>query len=108
MVDEIFEAFEDLFEWRKDKKKGKGKKGQGEPAPVEHVPASTAQPAAPKAPPVFCIDCGSRNEGDARFCADCGGILPSPGAEMRCPGCNRVVPMTAKFCPGCGSRVAVS
>lgn len=105
MVDEIFEAFEDLFEWRNRKKKGKGKKGKGEPDSAEPV---TASPAQSKAPPVFCIDCGSRNEGDARFCADCGGILPSPGAEMRCPGCNRVVPMTAKFCPGCGTRVAVS
>jgi membrane protease subunit (stomatin/prohibitin family) len=96
MVDEIFDVLEDLFERRK--KKDKGKKGEKQAAPELKVPA---------APPVFCIGCGARNEGAARFCLECGELLPSPGEEMKCLGCNSVVPLKAKFCPRCGSKVAV-
>lgn len=96
MVDEIFDVLEDLFERRK--KKDKGKKGG------KH---SAAELKVPAAPPVFCIGCGARNEGAARFCLECGELLPSPGEEMKCLGCNSVVPLKAKFCPRCGSKVAV-
>ncbi len=95
MVDELFDVLEDLFERRKKKDKvGKGEKRTGE-APT------------PAAPPVFCTGCGARNEGNARFCLECGELLPSPGEEMRCLGCNSVVPLKARFCPRCGSKVAV-
>lgn len=96
MVDELFEVFEDLFERRK-KKRDRAGKGEKLPAEVR----------APAAPPVFCIGCGARNEGGARFCIECGELLPSPGEEMRCLGCNSVVPLKARFCPRCGSKVAV-
>ncbi|GMV84791.1 MAG: hypothetical protein AMXMBFR80_06490 [Dehalococcoidia bacterium] len=96
MVDELFEVFEELFE-RRQKKKDKA--GKGEKRATEAKAAAT--------PPVFCIGCGARNEGGARFCMECGELLPSPGEEMRCLGCNSVVPLKAKFCPRCGSKVAV-
>lgn len=96
MVDELFEVFEDLFE-RRGKKRGKSAKGEKGPADVR----------APATAPVFCIGCGARNEGGARFCMECGELLPSPGEEMRCLGCNSVVPLKARFCPRCGSKVAV-
>ncbi|MCC7363909.1 MAG: zinc ribbon domain-containing protein [Dehalococcoidia bacterium] len=94
MVDELFEVFEDLFERRGKKKKNKDRAE----APVEAK--------APPAPPVFCMDCGARNEGSQRFCQECGKLLPSAGEEMRCPRCSTVVPLTAKFCGRCGSPVA--
>lgn len=99
MVDEIFDVLEDLFE-RRNKKKNKDKKGKG----GDVAPAAARAPASP---PVFCVGCGARNEGAARFCMECGELLPSPGEEMRCLGCNSVVPLKARFCPKCGSKVAV-
>lgn len=96
MVDELFDVFEDLFE-RRQKKKNRAVKGENR----------AVEAKAPAAPPVFCIGCGARNEGGARFCLECGELLPSPGEEMRCLGCNSVVPLKAKFCPRCGSKVAV-
>jgi hypothetical protein len=96
MVDELFDVFEDLFERRK-KKRDKAARGAKPPAEAR----------SPAAPPVFCIGCGARNEGAARFCIECGELLPSPGEEMRCLGCNSIVPLRAKFCPRCGSKVAV-
>lgn len=101
MVDEIFEVFEDLFERRK-KKKDKDKSHKGKTGDVAPAPAK-----APAAPPIFCTGCGARNEGSARFCMECGDLLPAPGEELRCIGCNSVVPLKAKFCPRCGSKVAV-
>lgn len=96
MVDELFEVFEDLFDRRK-KKKDRDRSGRGD-APAE---AKT-----PPAPAVFCMECGARNEGNQRFCQECGKLLPSVGEEMRCPRCSTVVPLTAKFCGKCGTPVA--
>ncbi len=101
MSDDIFEVFEELFEWRKKRKGDKKKKDRDLTAGGPPAAGRTA------APPVFCIDCGARNEGDARFCMDCGKLLPSPGEELRCPRCSSIVPLTAKFCPRCGTGLAV-
>lgn len=97
MVDELFEVFEELFERRKKKRKKGEKEGRhgGE------------RPLAPAPPPVFCVDCGARNEGTARYCLECGALLPSPGEELRCPSCRTELPLKAKFCPRCGTKVAV-
>ena len=95
MVEELFEVFEELFERRKKKKKKQER---------EQSYRSEA-PARPK-PAVFCLQCGTRNEGDHRFCLECGELLPSIGEEMRCLKCNGVVPITAKICGRCGARVA--
>ncbi len=92
MVDELFEVFEDLFE-RRGKKKNKEKKGE----------QKAAAPAAPSLP-LFCMACGARNEGGARYCLECGELLPSPGEEFRCARCEVALPLKAKFCPRCGAR----
>ena len=96
MVDDLFDAFEDLFDRRK-------KKGRRDDADDRDRRSESQR--APEAPPVFCTDCGARNEGNGRFCVDCGSVLPSPGQEMRCIRCEQVVPLTAKFCPKCGTSV---
>ncbi len=101
MVDELFEVFEDLFE-RRGKKSRKGKVERDEGA----TPVNAGRPPAPASPPIFCLECGVKNEGAARFCQECGSLLPSPGEEMRCLKCDIVVPLTAKFCARCGARVA--
>lgn len=100
MVEELFEAFEDLFEGRKKKKK----KEEKEAKRAAQYSAPTPLPTKPR---VFCIACGSRNEGDARFCGECGELLPSAGQEMRCLRCEAVLPLTAKFCGQCGAKAAV-
>ena len=100
MVDELLEVFEDLFERRSRGKGKKGKKGGGKDAPPEMSPA-----ARPALPPLFCLECGTKNGADGRFCLECGSLLPSPGQEMRCLRCDAAVPLTAKFCGRCGSAV---
>lgn len=103
MGDDLFEVFEDLFERRRRRKGRDGEYGNREG--YDGRPESEAR-AKPAAPPVFCMDCGARNEGGQRFCQECGSLLPSPGEEMRCLKCNSVVPLTAKFCGKCGAKVA--
>ena len=108
MVEELFEVFEDLFEFRKKKKK---KPAHYDERSYKHERGHHASPPvtpAPKAAPVFCLDCGARNEGNSRFCLECGGVLPAAGEEMRCLKCESVVPLTAKFCGRCGARVVLS
>lgn len=102
MVDELFDVFEDLFDRRKKKKRDQDRDDRRGGDRSE----AAATPNAPPQPAVFCLDCGSRNEGGARFCQECGGLLPSAGEEMRCLKCNAEVPLTAKFCGRCGARVA--
>jgi hypothetical protein len=96
MPDEIFEIFEDLFERRKDKKKGKKDKGGSAEEPV----AKKAEAAF-----IFCSSCGTKNEGVSRFCNECGELLPSQGQEPQCPNCGRPAPITAKFCNACGTKL---
>lgn len=96
MVDDLFEALEDLFERRKKKGKDKGRDREDSGEPRATAPA----------PAVFCLDCGARNDGASKFCQQCGELLPSAGDEMRCLKCNAEVPLTAKFCGRCGARVA--
>lgn len=98
MVDELFEVFEELFERRNKKKKKEGEKERK---------GGGARDGVPAAPPVFCVDCGVRNEGGARYCMECGSLLPSPGEELRCLSCNTQLPLKAKFCPRCGAKAAV-
>ncbi len=100
MVEELFEAFEDLFEGRKKKKKKEEER-------AAKAARSSTPPAAPQVARVFCLSCGTRNEGDSRFCGECGELLPSAGQEMRCIKCEAVLPLTAKFCGKCGAKAAV-
>ena len=100
MVDELFEVFEDLFE-RRSRSKGKnGKKGVG-----KDERAAAEAPVRPTLPPLFCLECGTKNGADGKFCQECGALLPSPGQDMRCLRCDSAVPLTAKFCSRCGAAV---
>ncbi|MDQ2934327.1 MAG: AAA family ATPase [Chloroflexota bacterium] len=46
---------------------------------------------------VQCPACDAENPVSARFCASCGGELPT-----RCPRCGATVPTGAQYCPACG------
>lgn len=102
MADEIFDLLEDLFDRRREKKGKKGKGAKERPAD-EVATAPARQPAF-----IFCSDCGTKNESGARFCQDCGALLPAPGPEPQCPSCGRPAPITAKFCNACGTRLRAS
>jgi ribosomal protein L40E len=103
MSDDLFDIFEDLFERRR--KKGKRQPPPG--GPGEKASEQGVAPAPPTRPPIFCLECGTKNEGSERFCSECGAVLPSAGEEMRCLRCNSPVPLTAKFCGKCGARVSM-
>jgi RNA polymerase subunit RPABC4/transcription elongation factor Spt4 len=45
-----------------------------------------------------CSECGYVVEPEARFCANCGGRLPT----RYCPACQVLVSSDAKFCTNCG------
>lgn len=52
-----------------------------------------------------CLRHGEWTGPDARFCLECGaGLVNSAGA---CMTCERVVPVDAAFCPGCGVAVVL-
>lgn len=96
MVDDLFEVFEDLFEQRK--KKGRRNDRDYREDRDREPPGTPPGPRRAEAP-LFCVDCGARNEASGRFCLECGKLLPAPGQEMHCIRCAQVVPLTAKFCP---------
>lgn len=56
---------------------------------------------APKTEMMACIYCNSRVAKDARFCPSCGKSLEAP----RCPKCQRVNTLGAKFCVECGEKL---
>lgn len=49
-------------------------------------------------PGVRCPGCGRENDGDARFCDECGAAL-----ARVCPNCHERNDADAKFCDACGS-----
>jgi predicted ATPase/class 3 adenylate cyclase len=49
---------------------------------------------------VTCPSCGTANEGDRKFCGECG----SPLAQS-CPSCGTPNPPTVKFCGECGTAL---
>ena len=103
MVDELFEVFEDLFE-RRSRKKDRDRAKDGK----ERAGGGPGASARTSSPPLFCLECGTKNSPDGKFCAECGALLPSPGEEMRCLRCDAPVPLTAKFCSRCGAAVAAA
>ncbi len=48
-----------------------------------------------------CPNCSFENNGDSRFCENCGQPL-----EGACPNCGQAVPTAAKFCRHCGHDLA--
>jgi class 3 adenylate cyclase/tetratricopeptide (TPR) repeat protein len=52
---------------------------------------------------VLCPACGTANEGDRKFCGECG----SPLAQT-CPSCGTPNPPTVKFCGECGTALGAA
>jgi hypothetical protein len=72
---------------------------RGEAAPVDPVDLAVR---VYRATHKECPTCGSRPEGDAVFCSDCGGYL-----DAKCRGCGEpVIVAGAAYCPKCGLRLA--
>lgn len=55
---------------------------------------------SPRTDTMACIYCNSRVAKDARFCPSCGKSLESP----RCPKCQKINLLGAKFCVECGEK----
>jgi sec-independent protein translocase protein TatA len=62
---------------------------------------SVAELKAPKTETMACFYCNSRIAKDSRFCPSCGKSLEAP----RCPKCQRVNALGAKFCVECGEKL---
>jgi len=48
---------------------------------------------------IKCHKCGNLNNGDSKFCSNCGTAL---GKTKACPKCNELNDPDAKFCDNCG------
>lgn len=51
----------------------------------------------------YCEECGSENDENAMFCANCGKPLVS-GSSEKCKKCGFRFERPGKFCPNCGSK----
>lgn len=67
------------------------------------IGAAPIQPAAPPAGQAVCPECGAANAGGAKFCSGCGTRLAPAG--LVCPECGEKLAPGAKFCSGCGRRM---
>lgn len=64
----------------------------------------SAQPNRTAAQPaVRCPKCNALNDVDARFCSDCGEALVK---SKHCPNCAELNDADARFCDACGSSLA--
>src|SRR5262249_3310462 len=52
-------------------------------------------------PGVRCPSCKAEAAKAAKFCRECGALLPRP-----CASCSHASPPSAKFCPECGANLA--
>ncbi len=68
--------------------------------------AAGPQTAAPQATagPGVCRHCGTANDVGAKFCCGCGEKLAEP--QPLCPECGAPLPPGAKFCSNCGHRLS--
>jgi len=51
---------------------------------------------------IVCLNCGSRNPVENRFCGHCGQALYPP-PPIQCPKCGVPMPRNINFCWRCGS-----
>lgn len=80
--------------------------GRGANPTIEHTfghesESTTVQeePEAESGPTRSCPACGFENPDEARFCGQCGDVMP---AEKVCAACDRRYPAEAMFCVTCG------
>ena len=75
-----------------------------ERAPVQAIPENSVQ----------CANCGAFVSEGYKFCTSCGSVMPAaPAAPAEptapttkvCPNCNKVLPVEAMFCTGCGQML---
>src|SRR4029453_15031863 len=64
------------------------------------VPKEELPPPAGGGNPMRCSACGAANPDEARFCAGCGVRLAPPSS---CPGCGMSVRPEHRFCNACGT-----
>lgn len=56
---------------------------------------------------VLCGCCGAVNDRKNHFCIKCGQKLQTPGDTFRrCPSCGMQLPLDARFCEECGTRLS--
>ena len=53
---------------------------------------------------MICPQCQAENEEGARFCGNCGAILPEQ--QIYCPQCGAPNPADSRFCGDCGTGLA--
>jgi membrane protease subunit (stomatin/prohibitin family) len=75
----------------------------GGPAGPAGQPQQQTAPAAPPAPGTACASCQAPNPAGAKFCMGCGQRLAP--AVQHCTECGAELPASAHFCSGCGTRV---
>ena len=72
---------------------------------VDQMRQGQMAPPAGQAPQsmVLCPKCGAKNLAGAKFCSGCGAKM---AVEMvKCPKCSSPVSADAKFCPECGNAM---
>ena len=73
-------------------------------AHIEAIVLAQRQKGVVEASEFRCSLCGARLTPDDTFCATCGAPARNP---ERCPECSQPVRGGARFCPACGTRLAV-
>jgi membrane protease subunit (stomatin/prohibitin family) len=77
--------------------------GPGGPGGPVGPGAAGGQQAAPPSAGPVCASCQAANPAGAKFCMGCGQRLAP--AVQHCTECGAELPASAHFCSGCGSRV---
>jgi hypothetical protein len=75
------------------------------PAPYSRGPDETVRDPA----------CGKYNSPDAKYCDQCGHVLPAPaptqpyvrgpGEDIECPSCDKYAAGDARYCDQCGAKL---
>lgn len=53
-----------------------------------------------------CVNCGTANVPGAKYCSNCGAVLPI--TRNCCPNCGTYFDPGAQFCPRCGNPTAAN
>jgi len=82
---------------------------------ISTLTSASVQPAQQATPPpkpfspaqMRCPKCNAVVGVNAKFCPQCGTKITRPEAPTVCPKCNTKLPPGAKFCPACGEKIAM-